>query len=175
MPDEPPSILPRGTGTRRPLSPNPASPGSAVNIQSVVRKISSVGSESRTIILAISPYRGRTSADHPDLPALARSRVAVILRVYERAASRASRSPRRRLFSASSGVIILVGIRSSFARYPGRIARIGCHRWRRLAAPRRRGTLLMHGEFYHTQKSVGEGLGRLGPQCEFCKKRRRSN
>src|SRR6266446_4420405 len=36
MPDEPPSILPRGTGTRRPLSPSPALPGSAVNIQSVV-------------------------------------------------------------------------------------------------------------------------------------------
>src|SRR5947208_10242324 len=35
MPDEPPSILPRGTGTRRPLSPSPALPGSAVNIQSV--------------------------------------------------------------------------------------------------------------------------------------------
>src|SRR6266498_659624 len=35
MPDEPPSILPRGTGTRRPLSPRPALPGSAVYIQSV--------------------------------------------------------------------------------------------------------------------------------------------
>src|SRR4029453_12866798 len=35
MPDEPPSILPRGTGTRRPLSPSPALPGSAVYIQSV--------------------------------------------------------------------------------------------------------------------------------------------
>src|SRR6185295_1023835 len=35
MPDEPPSILPRGTGTRRLLSPSPALPGSAVNIQSV--------------------------------------------------------------------------------------------------------------------------------------------
>src|SRR5215469_4298000 len=35
MPDEPPSILPRGTGTRPPLSPSPAPPGSAVNIQSV--------------------------------------------------------------------------------------------------------------------------------------------
>src|SRR5271166_1272568 len=35
MPDEPPSILPRGTGTRRPLSPSPAFPGSAVYIQSV--------------------------------------------------------------------------------------------------------------------------------------------
>src|SRR5947208_7162272 len=35
MPDEPPSILPRGTGTRRPVSPNPALPGSALNIQSV--------------------------------------------------------------------------------------------------------------------------------------------
>src|SRR5438094_1448411 len=35
MPDEPPSILPRGTGTRLPLSPSPALPGSAVYIQSV--------------------------------------------------------------------------------------------------------------------------------------------
>src|SRR6516164_10549966 len=35
MPDEPPSIFPRGTGTRRPLSPSPALPGSAVYIQSV--------------------------------------------------------------------------------------------------------------------------------------------
>ena len=35
MPEEPPSILPRGTGTRRLLSPSPALPGSAVNIQSV--------------------------------------------------------------------------------------------------------------------------------------------
>src|SRR6202035_5082592 len=35
MPDEPPSILPRGTGMRRPLSPSPALPGSAVYIQSV--------------------------------------------------------------------------------------------------------------------------------------------
>src|SRR5215470_5714636 len=35
MPDEPPSILPRGTGTRCPLSPSPALPGSAVYIQSV--------------------------------------------------------------------------------------------------------------------------------------------
>src|SRR5712671_685088 len=35
MLDEPPSILPRGTGTRRPLSPSPAFPGSAVYIQSV--------------------------------------------------------------------------------------------------------------------------------------------
>src|ERR1700674_4233456 len=35
MPDEPPSILPRGTGIRRPLSPSPALPGSAVYIQSV--------------------------------------------------------------------------------------------------------------------------------------------
>src|SRR5215470_11367145 len=35
MPDEPPSILPRGTGTRRRLSPSPALPGSAVYIQSV--------------------------------------------------------------------------------------------------------------------------------------------
>ena len=35
MPEEPPSILPRGTGTRRPLSPSPALPGSAVYIQSV--------------------------------------------------------------------------------------------------------------------------------------------
>src|SRR6266446_9422081 len=35
MPDDPPSILPRGTGTRRPLRPSPAFPGSAVYIQSV--------------------------------------------------------------------------------------------------------------------------------------------
>src|SRR4029077_13636736 len=35
MLDEPPSILPRGTGTRRSLSPSPALPGSAVYIQSV--------------------------------------------------------------------------------------------------------------------------------------------
>src|SRR5271167_1676883 len=35
MADEPPSIFPRGTGTRRPLSPSPALPGSAVCIQSV--------------------------------------------------------------------------------------------------------------------------------------------
>src|SRR3954451_24203877 len=35
MPDEPPSILPRGTGTRLLLSPSPALPGSAVYIQSV--------------------------------------------------------------------------------------------------------------------------------------------
>src|SRR5215813_11517244 len=35
MLDDPPSILPRGTGTRRPLSPSPALPGSAVYIQSV--------------------------------------------------------------------------------------------------------------------------------------------
>src|SRR6266567_4105486 len=35
MPEEPPSILPRGTGTRLPLSPSPALPGSAVYIQSV--------------------------------------------------------------------------------------------------------------------------------------------
>src|SRR5215510_16018420 len=35
MLEEPPSILPRGTGTRRPLSPSPALPGSAVYIQSV--------------------------------------------------------------------------------------------------------------------------------------------
>src|SRR2546422_4822489 len=35
MPEEPPSILPRGTGTRCPLSPSPALPGSAVYIQSV--------------------------------------------------------------------------------------------------------------------------------------------
>ena len=35
MLDEPPSILPRGTGTLRPLSPSPAFPGSAVYIQSV--------------------------------------------------------------------------------------------------------------------------------------------
>ena len=35
MPEEPPSILPRGTGMRCPLSPRPALPGSAVNIQSV--------------------------------------------------------------------------------------------------------------------------------------------
>src|SRR5271169_4363968 len=35
MADEPPSIFPRGTGTRRPLSPSPALPGSAVYIQSV--------------------------------------------------------------------------------------------------------------------------------------------
>src|SRR5215471_14458015 len=35
MPDEPPSILPRGTGIRRPLSPRPALPGSPVYIQSV--------------------------------------------------------------------------------------------------------------------------------------------
>src|SRR6266436_827108 len=35
MPEEPPSILPRGTGTRRLLSPSPALPGSAVYIQSV--------------------------------------------------------------------------------------------------------------------------------------------
>src|SRR6266853_2176563 len=35
MHEEPPSILPRGTGTRRPLSPSPALPGSAVYIQSV--------------------------------------------------------------------------------------------------------------------------------------------
>src|SRR4051794_11758381 len=35
MLEEPPSILPRGTGTRRPLRPRPAfSPGSAVYIQS---------------------------------------------------------------------------------------------------------------------------------------------
>src|SRR5215472_18780687 len=36
MLDEPPSIFPRGTGTRRPLRPSPAfSPGSAVYIQSI--------------------------------------------------------------------------------------------------------------------------------------------
>src|SRR6266436_6498454 len=35
MPDDPPSILPRGTGTRRPLRPSPAFPGSPVYIQSV--------------------------------------------------------------------------------------------------------------------------------------------
>src|SRR5712691_12262398 len=35
MPEEPPSIFPRGTGTRLPLSPSPALPGSAVYIQSV--------------------------------------------------------------------------------------------------------------------------------------------
>src|SRR6266568_1095366 len=35
MPDEPPSIFPRGTGTRPPLRPSPALPGSAVYIQSV--------------------------------------------------------------------------------------------------------------------------------------------
>jgi hypothetical protein len=34
IPDEPPSIFPRGTGIRRPLSPSPALPGSAVYIQS---------------------------------------------------------------------------------------------------------------------------------------------
>src|SRR5262245_39369477 len=35
MLEEPPSIFPRGTGTRRPLRPSPALPGSAVYIQSV--------------------------------------------------------------------------------------------------------------------------------------------
>src|SRR5712691_10539671 len=35
MPEEPPSIFPRGTGTRCPLSPSTALPGTAVYIQSV--------------------------------------------------------------------------------------------------------------------------------------------
>src|SRR6266851_438534 len=35
MPEEPPSILPRGTGIRLPFRPRPAFPGSAVYIQSV--------------------------------------------------------------------------------------------------------------------------------------------
>src|SRR5262245_1781989 len=35
MEEDPPSIFPRGTGIRRPLSPRPALPGSPVYIQSV--------------------------------------------------------------------------------------------------------------------------------------------